>query len=112
MINYDNWKLSKWRAPAPPDGLATEPDHRVANLARQENIEIMLLGSFGMKIKTIAAFSHVSEASVRYRLKRMGIRIQDYREGKGPIAAMVLGRCTNMAAKKAIAMVRQHKELA
>lgn len=99
--------LTTWHAPAPPDGLKSEPDHRVGMLCRQENIEIMILGHAGMAVKTIAQFTKLPESTVYYRLKLMGISVSTYRYGGGPAAALVFGKLTNAIAKRGIQQLRK-----
>lgn len=98
--NGGEWTLQKWTPPMPPDGSRNEPEHRVALLAKQEDFETVVLARFGMSLKTIAAFTGLTIGQVAYRLAQAKVRTRDYREGRGPIAAMVFGYCTKRAARQ------------
>jgi hypothetical protein len=46
----------------------------------------------GFHARTISAATGLSKSQVYYRARRLGLRLRDYRNGKGPIAATTLRR--------------------
>lgn len=102
------WTLRQWQASAPPDGVRAEQAWRVGGLARQENIELITLANLGMTRNTISQFTGLSPYQVSYRLKYFGIRIKDFREGRGPIAGLVFTKLANRVTQASIQLVREH----
>lgn len=102
-----NWSLARWRAPGVPDARDREKDHRVAFLAKQEDFDCAMLAEFGMELKTIAGYTHLSIGQVSYRLKKLGIRVKDFRQGRGKYARMVFEHLSNRAARQLITDVRE-----
>ncbi len=91
MKNGKTYILARWQAPVPaPDSARSEPDHRIGLLAKQESFDCVFLATqCNLKVKTIARVTHLSEATVRYRLKAAGFSISDHREGKGIYAPLL-----------------------
>ena len=105
--NHVSWDIVKWSAPACPDSVSTEADHRVALLGRQEDFECILLAKFGMTAKTIQRFTGLRQGQVTYRLKKGQVRISDFRNGKGQYAEMVFHGMAKMAAARLTHELRQ-----
>lgn len=102
------WTLKKWDAPPPPDGVLQEKSWAVGGLSRQENIELITLANVGMTAQTIADFTGLSRGQVSYRLRYFGIRIKDFREGRGPIAGLIFRKLGKEVALESMKLVRQH----
>lgn len=103
------WDLKKWHAPPPPDGALQEKYWRVGGLSKQENIELIALANVGMTLKTISEFTGLSVSQVTYRCKIFGIKVTDFRHGRGPIAQMVFERVGNAVANRSMQLVREHE---
>ena len=101
------WTIQRWKAPAPPDGLRQEKTWAVGGLSRQENIELITLANLGMTAQTIADFTGLTRGQVTYRLKYFGIRLKDFREGRGPIARLVFQRLSKPIVNESIHLARQ-----
>ncbi len=93
------WNLGLWKAPVCPDSRRTEPEHRISLLGKQEDFECCMLAELGMATKTIAGFTGLSVSQVSTRLKKAGIRVTDYRQGRGRYAELVFKGVANLAAK-------------
>lgn len=100
------WTLAKWHPIAAPDGMRHELEHRVAFLARQQDFDCLMLARFGMELKTIAGFTHMSVGQVHYRLKKLGVKVTDFRRGHGVYAQMVLDGLKARAARQITVEVR------
>jgi hypothetical protein len=101
------WTLAKWEPIPPPDTLDKEKTHSVAFLAKQADFDCLMLAEFGMSMKTISGYTGLSIGQVSYRLKKAGVFIQDFRNGRGPYAAMVFQYLNKPASRQLIADVRE-----
>lgn len=100
MKDEQNWTLAKWEPLPPPWGAKNEPEWAVAPLAKQQDHDCLMLASFGLTVKTIAAYTHLSPSAVVYRLKKFNIRTTEFRNGRGPFAALVFEGLKRRAAKQ------------
>jgi len=57
-----------------------------------ENIDCVHLVSHGLHGHVIAKMTGLSVGQVYYRAKQMGYRLRDYRDGRGPIASVLVRR--------------------
>lgn len=105
-INGNGWSLAKWEPPKPPDSLMTVPNHRLAFLARQEDFECVMLAEFGMAHSVIADATGLSKSQVSYRLRKLGISVMDFRNGRGPYARLVFEGLKRRAARQLTADLR------
>lgn len=104
---HATWTLDQWHAPACPDGVSKELEHRVAFLGRQEDYECVMLAKFGMTHDTIASFTGLSKGQVGYRLKKAGVKVTDFRMGIGAYAQIVMQHTAARAAKLLVHELRQ-----
>ena len=58
--------------------------------AQIDNLDCVHLVNHGLHGSTIARATGLSVGQIYYRAKRMGIRLRDYRDGRGPVAATML----------------------
>lgn len=101
------WTIQRWHSMPAPDSQHNELIWRVGGLSKQENIEVITLANLGMTLKTISQFTGLTPGQVSYRLHVFGIRVSDFREGRGPIAQMVFERLANRVTKQSIQLVRE-----
>lgn len=73
----------------------------------EENIVCFHLVNHGLHGDTIARATGLSRAQVYYRAKRLGSRLRDYRDGRGPVASVILRRFT---VNKRIANITSHQQ--
>lgn len=106
-MDNGTWTLAKWRAPVVPDTRNREKDYRVAFLAKQEDFDCAMLAEFGMELKTIAGYTGLSLGQVMYRLKKLNIRVKDFRQGRGQYARLVFKHLDKLAAQQLITDVRR-----
>jgi len=106
MNSNPNWTLAQWRGPAAPDTWDREKNHVVALLAKQEDFDCLMLASLGIGANAIASYTGLTRAQVYYRLEKGGVKIRDYREGRGPFAGMVFQGLARRAAKQLTIQVR------
>jgi len=66
-----------------------------------------MLAKFGMELKTIARHTGLSIGQISYRLKKMGVRTRDFRQGHGLYARMVFGHLKRQAAEQIAIDVRR-----
>lgn len=59
--------------------------------ANQRDLKTALLAECGFYARTIACEAKLSVGQVTYRYRKAGISLRDYREGKSPMARMILG---------------------
>lgn len=102
------WTIRKWHAPTPTQDVRREPYALTTSLSKRENIELITLANLGMTAGTIAEFTGLTESQVRYRMKRFGISVQDFRHGRGPIARMVFSKLANQVTHDAVIIARKH----
>lgn len=101
------WSLAQWEPPSAPDRFSPElQEGSVQFLANQEDFECCLLADLAMGVKAISSFTRLSTGQISYRLKKAGIKIKDYREGRGKYAAMVFNFLSRRAATALTAELR------
>jgi hypothetical protein len=100
------WTLAKWEPVPPPDTLDKEKHHTIAFLAKQADFDCLMLAEFGMTLKTIAGYTGLTKGQVSYRLRKANVKVQDFRNGRGPYAAMVFQYLNKPASRQLIADVR------
>lgn len=59
-----------------------------------ENIDCINLVNYGLHGDTIAKAVGMSRGQVYYRAKQVGVKLRDYRDGRGPIARTLLRKFT------------------
>jgi len=59
-----------------------------------DNLDCVNLVNHGLHGDTIARATGLSRGQVYYRAKCVGVRLRNYRDGKGPVAAVLLRRFT------------------
>lgn len=101
-----HWSLAKWHNQAAPDSMRLELEHRVAFLARQQDFDCVMLAKFGMEAETIARYTRMSKGQVHYRLKKLGVKLRDFRQGKGAYARLVFEGLKRRAAQQVTIEVR------
>lgn len=100
-------QLKEWHLPKAPDRYTQQDsDRHVALLAKQDDFETVMLASMGISAKAITKRNGYSVGQVYYRLKKAGVKIQDYRNGTSPFAQMVVEQIGRKAAQQVIGRVR------
>jgi hypothetical protein len=59
-----------------------------------ENIDCVHLANYGLHAKTIGKATGLSRGQIYYRAKQVGVRLRDYRDGKGPVGHVLLRKFT------------------
>lgn len=56
------------------------------------NLCCFALGSRGMHAKTISQYTGLTVGQVHLRCQKLGLKLRDYRDGKGPSAKLIVQR--------------------
>jgi len=59
-----------------------------------ENIDCVNLVNYGLHGDIIAKATGLSRCQVYYRARQVGIKLRDYRDGRGPVASTLLRKFT------------------
>lgn len=81
-------------------------DYRVSFLSKQDDFDCVMLAEFGMELNTIAGYTGLSVNQVVYRLHKLGVRIRDFRQGRGKYARLVFEHLGRRAAAQLVTDVR------
>jgi hypothetical protein len=109
MSNNQNghvWNLAKWDSYPAPDKQHDNAEWQISFLSKQADFDCLMLARFGMSSKTIAGYTGLTVAQVYNRLKKAGVKIRDFREGKGAYAQMVFEGVGRRAARQITQDVR------
>ena len=66
--------------------------NRRVSFVLPENKACIKLASAGFSVKTIASVTGLTTNQVIYRCSKKGLHVSDYRNGKGPRAAVILSK--------------------
>lgn len=58
------------------------------------NIDCIHLANYGLHASTISKATGLSRGQIYYRNKQVGVRLRDYRDGKGPVGHVLLRKFT------------------
>lgn len=64
------------------------------NKTRQEDIACIIYGRLGFSLNLIAKRTGLTKHAVSYRLKLLGVKLADYRNGESPLAERILDAAT------------------
>lgn len=59
-----------------------------------DNVDCINLVNYGLHAHTISKATGLSRSQIYYRARQVGVRLRDYRDGRGPVANILVKRFT------------------
>jgi hypothetical protein len=91
--------------------LKSKPKVKSTIQTQPETYQAGIMGLMGLSAKTIVAHTGLRPHQVTYRLHRTGVKISDYRSGKGPVAEFVMQKVAAFAREEFIERMREKLNL-
>ena len=77
----------------------------------QRTYQAGILGALGLSTRAIQNNTDLTAGQILYRLKKIGVKRQDYRNGQSSIAKYVLNKAKNYTRQQITEMVKEKLEI-